>query len=514
MALNGISTSTYKADRQLSKLALARAKRQGKVVAYDGEITGSVDPTKPYYRQRNNYDITELPTVYTAGDNKTADVFDNPNIGGLVYGRPWTTSTFLVEFRSFNTGTNLPGNVITTCNEGDVIWFDVWGAGIPNDPGAYLQFGGANITNQDGTWMFGNLLDPIPFNGGAQEPLPPPPTVGAPLLINADNLTEGNEVLTLNWYINSASVASSSITIVDTSQTPNPLLVDIDPSNAACYPGSGTLLTDLTGNGHNVTMVGANVFVFDGVMSIQSIGGNWAEFPANTFPWGAQEPFTIHCWFQTVGSSVGTLFGTSNTYGPFTPASGWAPTMYVGNDGKMYVSAFWHGGTTLHTHISQSSSAVNDGYWRLISVTFSGGTQTVYINGVQDGDILTGLTQTLYSNPTYYYLGAGPTASWPADPSNNPLACNIGKFRFYTEAKNATDVLSYFNATKNGYALPPTTYTVRQYLYGYDPGNGNGNWQRCAVTWQTNYSHVMTEVFAAKLCADSESLRQLMNLFL
>ena len=91
MALNGISTSTYKADRQTAKLDLAKAKREGRVVADNGTVTGSIDPTKPYYRDRNTLDITQLPTVYTAGDNDTNDVTDNPNAGGLVYGRPWTT---------------------------------------------------------------------------------------------------------------------------------------------------------------------------------------------------------------------------------------------------------------------------------------------------------------------------------------------------------------------------------------------------------------------------------------
>lgn len=91
MALNGISTSTYKADRQLAKLAIAKAKREGKTVADNGAISGSVDPTKPYYRDRNVLDITQLPTVYTPGDNDTKDVTNNPNVGGLVYGRPWTT---------------------------------------------------------------------------------------------------------------------------------------------------------------------------------------------------------------------------------------------------------------------------------------------------------------------------------------------------------------------------------------------------------------------------------------
>ena len=55
-------------------------------MADDGSISGPVDATKNYYRARNQYDITQLPTQYSGND-----LTDNPNAGGLVEGRPWTT---------------------------------------------------------------------------------------------------------------------------------------------------------------------------------------------------------------------------------------------------------------------------------------------------------------------------------------------------------------------------------------------------------------------------------------
>lgn len=66
MAANGISELATKELRQKAKLDLAASKR-----AADGN-------------PRSTYDITQLPTQYD-GD----DVIDNPNIGGLVQGRPW-----------------------------------------------------------------------------------------------------------------------------------------------------------------------------------------------------------------------------------------------------------------------------------------------------------------------------------------------------------------------------------------------------------------------------------------
>ena len=68
MAANGISTLTTKELKQKAKLDLAATKR-----AADGN-------------PRATYDITQLPTQYS--DN---DVVDNPNVGGLVQGRPWVT---------------------------------------------------------------------------------------------------------------------------------------------------------------------------------------------------------------------------------------------------------------------------------------------------------------------------------------------------------------------------------------------------------------------------------------
>ena len=84
MAKNGISTLSTKQAKQVAKLNIASAKRQGKTVAADGTVSGSTDPTKNYYRVNNNYDITRLPTKYSGNG-----IIDNPNPDGLLAIRPW-----------------------------------------------------------------------------------------------------------------------------------------------------------------------------------------------------------------------------------------------------------------------------------------------------------------------------------------------------------------------------------------------------------------------------------------
>lgn len=88
MAANGISTLGTKALKQVAKLDIAQAKRQGKVVANNGTITGAVDSTKNYYRYNNTYNINDLPTKYTGNA-----VTDNANAAGLQTARPWTSHT-------------------------------------------------------------------------------------------------------------------------------------------------------------------------------------------------------------------------------------------------------------------------------------------------------------------------------------------------------------------------------------------------------------------------------------
>lgn len=69
MAANGISTLSTKQLRQIAKLDLAAADRAA--VGNPNDV----------------YDITELPTQYSGNT-----VVDNPNLSGLVPGRPWDTA--------------------------------------------------------------------------------------------------------------------------------------------------------------------------------------------------------------------------------------------------------------------------------------------------------------------------------------------------------------------------------------------------------------------------------------
>jgi GLEYA domain len=126
MSKNGISDLSTKQLKQVAKLDIAQAKRQGKIVAYDGSVSGSVDDTKNYYRVRNIYDITLLPTQYSGND-----VLNNNNDRGLVEGRPWGFSLPIQLFAAGENGAWFDVNDIATLFQDSAGTIRVSAAGDP-----------------------------------------------------------------------------------------------------------------------------------------------------------------------------------------------------------------------------------------------------------------------------------------------------------------------------------------------------------------------------------------------
>ena len=89
------------------------------------------------------------------------------------------------------------------------------------------------------------------------------------------------------------------------------LVLAIDFANPKSYPGSGTTVYDLSGNGYNGTLTNGPTFsteyggalVFDG-------SNDYIQF-ANTILSGTGD-FTISIWFRWTAGTVGTLFGNYN----------------------------------------------------------------------------------------------------------------------------------------------------------------------------------------------------------
>lgn len=77
-ASNVINGSVLRTANVIGKLSTREARQKAKLALAALDRTASSNP-------RDSYDITELPTQFSGNT-----VVDNPNVGGLVEGRPWS----------------------------------------------------------------------------------------------------------------------------------------------------------------------------------------------------------------------------------------------------------------------------------------------------------------------------------------------------------------------------------------------------------------------------------------
>ena len=128
MAANGISTLANKKLRQIAKLEQAKADRIARNVVEPGRYAVT------------DYEILELPTQYDT-DNS---IIDNPNDGGLLLGRPWSSSVSAVDVSAL---TLAAGVYERTYDD----YFGQLGAAPYDDQPTYtttIVNGGATITAQ------------------------------------------------------------------------------------------------------------------------------------------------------------------------------------------------------------------------------------------------------------------------------------------------------------------------------------------------------------------------------
>lgn len=258
MSANGISALATKQARQIAKLDIAEAKRQGKTVANNGTITGSVDSTKPYYRSNNVYDVTTLPNPYDAGQN-TTNTDETPNTGGLVQGRPWVGISALAA----------PATIEEAITANTLLDLESWYDGsdgayfVPSNPSDEQTF-----TQWKDKSAFAHNANPI---GGA--------TTRASYQTNEQNTLsvvrfDGNDGLDINPYASLASAPALTVFVVMkmTATTGNPVVFATDTGlTALTYDTASSKFLVKAASGVGTSTVANNsaafhihTFAFDG----------------------------------------------------------------------------------------------------------------------------------------------------------------------------------------------------------------------------------------------------------
>jgi hypothetical protein len=227
----------------------------------------------------------------------------------------------------------------------------------------------------------------------------------------------------------------------NTSIVRNGLVLHLDAANPKSYPGSGTVWTDLSGNGYNGTLTNGPTYnsanngaiVFDGVDDFVDISN------ASIGNFGTSN-FTVSCWGKATSGSSGTR-GIFSKYNPHSGnGTGWF--MFY-RDGNIWVRIT----QDLVAPLEESSMAVNIAVnnWYFFTMVRNANSFFLYSNGVLlDQRTTTNIINCSSTAPLrigsgyssgYYYNGNCSTAS------------------IYNRALSAQEIQQNFEALRGRYGV-------------------------------------------------------------
>jgi hypothetical protein len=169
-------------------------------------------------------------------------------------------------------------------------------------------------------------------------------------------------------------VALKGTRVVDASIITQNLAIWIDANNSSSYGGTGTSITDLSGNSRTQNLGNANQFVTVDGAKCFDCSGTYGISPTTPGPLLPTTGFTYIAWARMISSTAGyrTLFRTNPDDHPLLIQAG---TNNLGT---------WdNNGTNFHPAGYDVASLAN--VWTQWAVTGDSSGETFYINGRQVG---------------------------------------------------------------------------------------------------------------------------------
>jgi hypothetical protein len=215
------------------------------------------------------------------------------------------------------------------------------------------------------------------------------------------------------------------------------LVFTIDAADKNSYVGSGSTWLDLSNNRNNVSLFNSPSFNTSngGSLTFVSASATYGEFSGsvNNFISGSLE---LWVKYNSVGDSAANqIFARRNTNaGTFT-------IIKTGAD-LITFNLRTNNGLTL-TAISSTTTITSN--WTLITATYNGTTQALYLNSqLSNTSSVSGLIDT--TGTLLYNIGRNVTGL-------NYSNVNIGIIRLYNRALSATEVQLNYNSMKSRYGL-------------------------------------------------------------
>jgi hypothetical protein len=199
----------------------------------------------------------------------------------------------------------------------------------------------------------------------------------------------------------------------------NGLVMLIDAANPQSYPGSGTTWSDISGNGHNISMGSSVSLATYGSTKVMEFGENGNGYGRNTSLNLASSNFTVISWVRKLsnGNDGRTITAYNNN---------WLLAHHDSTYGDYYAEGW----------VNDVGSPPSDTIWRMFTGTgnISGDSYSLYIN---DSLIVTN------SNGS-----AGPNGWNLNNQYDQYSSCQIANLICYNRVLSTEEVTQVYNAYK------------------------------------------------------------------
>ena len=241
---------------------------------------------------------------------------------------------------------------------------------------------------------------------------------------------------------------SSGGGVITPSIITNGLILNLDASNSASYPGTGTTWTDLSPTGNNGTLTNgvgytsanSGSLTFDGINDYVDMGNNPAYNLTN---------ISVSTWVRlttdTPNYSPIISRYSSNINSTGTNYQGWL-IYYLKTTSKFYVDGRESSASYLQLS-SNNTSPINN--WYNVTWTKSGSTWSLYINGVLDKTLTLGNGTTSFQ-PNGMQLGG--SIGWGIGDKDYGKQ-DIPAINIYNRALSQGEVTQNYNTLKTRFGL-------------------------------------------------------------
>lgn len=211
---------------------------------------------------------------------------------------------------------------------------------------------------------------------------------------------------------------------------------------ATSYSGSGTTLTDLSGNGFDGVLTGSptystNYFTLNG-------STQWFFSGDVSSAKGTSNSHTVEVWIKpTAQSSVWSdrsNNSTSTAGGPYRASGG---EIYSAGPFYLANTMLWNGAAT---RTGGGTTPLNN--WYQLVRSYNGTSVTGYLNAVAATP-----TSIVWQPPTPWYIGFGSALDTNFFATGAAFTGDYGIVRVYNRALSGSEVLQNFNANKGVYGL-------------------------------------------------------------